>query len=65
MPVVTATPNSVRPHLMVAEMDGDFGRVWSQPMFKAELDKWIRNQESYGNGISDYCCANTCWCVSQ
>lgn len=63
MAVITATPKSIRPHLMVAEMDTDFGRVWSTPMFKAELDQWIRGQEAFG-GLSDYCCASTCWCES-
>lgn len=66
MTAITATPKSVRPHLMVAEIETESGyRYWSEPMFKVSLDLWLdktltRDRE---DGLSDYCCANGCWCV--
>lgn len=63
MTAITATPKSVRPHLMVAEMEAESGyRYWSAPMPKVQLDLWINQQAKHENYLSDYCCANGCWC---
>lgn len=63
MTAITATPKSVRPHLMVAEMEAESGyRYWSDPMFKVQLDLWIDKEVKFDNYLSDYCCANGCWC---
>lgn len=62
---ITATPKSVRPHLMVAEIETESGyRYWSAPMFKVQLDLWLAKEfrVSRDSGLSDYCCANGCWC---
>lgn len=64
MTTITATPKSVRPHLMVAEVETESGyRFWSAPMPKLELDVWLHRQLKGGEDyLSDYCCANGCWC---
>lgn len=65
---ITATPKSVRPHLMVAEIEAESGyRYWSEPMFKVSLDLWLTKEFKLhrGSGLSDYCCANGCWCVEE
>ena len=64
MTTITATPKSVRPHLMVAEVEAESGyRYWSQPMFKLQLDLWLNKELRFGDSyLSDYCCANGCWC---
>ncbi len=63
MAAITATPLTVRPHLMIAEMESiDYGgRVWSDPMFKVSLDLWV-DQMSRDYYLSDYCCSSQCWC---
>lgn len=67
MAAVTATPKSIRPHLMVAEIEADSGyRYWSAPMASSlEMNLWIDQQEKFGGSISDLCCANGCWCVEE
>lgn len=66
MTAITATPKSVRPHLMVAEVEAEEGyRYWSQPMPKLELDLWLTKELRFGAGLSDYCCANDCWCWEE
>lgn len=63
MTAITATPKSIRPHLMVAEMEAESGyRYWSKPMPKVQLDLWIDKEAKHENYLSDYCCANDCWC---
>jgi hypothetical protein len=63
MTTITATPKSVRPHLMVAEVEADSGyRYWSAPMFRLEMDLWLYKELRFGSGLSDLCCANGCWC---
>jgi hypothetical protein len=51
---------------MVAEMEAESGyRYWSAPMFKVQLDLWIDKEVKFDNYLSDYCCANGCWCVEE
>lgn len=65
MAQVTATPLTVRPHVLVAEVEFyDGGRMWSAPMSNIALDLWLYNgvlRDGFA-GLSDYCCAATCWC---
>lgn len=66
MAVVAVTPKSVRPHLMMAEIEADYGyRYWSKPMVPAELNPWVWQQTRFGGGVSDYCCASRCWCAAE
>lgn len=64
MAAITATPLTTRPHVMVAEVEERDGyRHWSAPMSKLELDLWLDSTLRHGAGLSDYCCAATCWCA--
>lgn len=62
----TATPKTVRPHIVAAEIQEDTGyRWWTSPMPSHQLDAVIWQQTRYGAGLSDYDCATTCWCVME
>lgn len=65
MSAVTATPLSVRPHVMVAQIEAESGyRYWSESMSNMELSMWVSKELAVaGNGLSDYCCSMKCWCV--
>lgn len=66
MSAVTATPKTIRPHLMMAEIESDMGyRFWSEPMPPFQLDQWVNNSLKYGGGLSDYCCSSKCWCAEE
>lgn len=73
MTAVTATPKSIRPHVMMAEIEEDSGyRHWTKPMPKfrldLELDRQFRDAKGRVRkdiGLSDYCCASTCWCAEK
>ena len=63
---ITATPKSVRPHIMMCEIEEESGyRHWSKPMVPAQLNPWVWQQTRFGAGVSDYCCASTCWCAED
>lgn len=64
--VVTATPKTIRSHLMMAEIEADTGyRYWSKPMPKVQLDQWVNTELKYSGGLSDYCCSSRCWCAED
>lgn len=66
MAAITVTPKSIRPHLMMAEIEEESGyRRWSKPMVPAQLDPWVWQATRFGGGLSDYCCASTCWCAAE
>lgn len=66
MAVITATPKSVRSHLVMAEIETESGyRMWSKPMPPVHLNSWVFQQLRFGGGLSDYCCASGCWCVED
>lgn len=63
---ITATPKSIRPHLMMAEIEEEYGyRHWSKPMPGFQLNSWIWQQTRFGAGLSDWCCASSCWCAAE
>lgn len=64
MSAVTATPLSVRPHVLVAEIQAESGfRYWSEPMNNLELSLWVSSELAVrGRELSDYCCSAKCWC---
>jgi hypothetical protein len=64
MMTITSTPKTIRPHVVMAEMEHEDGyRLWSKPMSRLELTGWIFEHRKVGYEVSDYDCASTCWCV--
>jgi len=65
--VITATPKSIRPHIMMAELDSMYGRRWTKPMPKHELDLhlWQTFRVQPEVGLSDYDCSGGCWCYED
>jgi hypothetical protein len=66
MTAITATPKSIRPHVMVAEIEAESGyRYWSEPMSKAALNLWVDKELKWEGELSDFCCASSCWCAED
>lgn len=63
MTTSTVTPKSVRPHVVIAEIEDESGyRYWTKPTANAlEMNSWLFKALKHGE-LSDYCCANECWC---
>lgn len=65
MTAITATPKTIRPHVVMAEMEDPSGyRYWSEPTSSLELSLWITRQCKIGATVSDYDCSSTCWCAA-
>lgn len=62
---VKVTPLIFRQHVMVAELETDYGfRVWTEPMTQRKLDEFLATQRlGEESWLSDYCCSTGCWCV--
>lgn len=68
MATVTATPKSIRPHVLVAELqDAESGyRYWSDPMQGSlKVNQFLKEQKDLGQELSDLCCSMKCWCEGQ
>lgn len=66
MTAITATPKSIRPHLMMAEIEDMSGyRHWSPPMSKAALNLWVDKEQKYGASLSEFSCSSVCWCAEE
>lgn len=64
MTAITATPKTVRSHLMMVEIEEESGyRHWSEPMYQPALSLWVSRALRFGASFSDSDCASTCWCV--
>lgn len=58
----TDTPETIRPHIVVAEIQEDAGyRWWTSPCQPTSLG----SRPVDGAGLSDYDFATTCWCVTE
>lgn len=58
------TPRDLRPHLLVAEIENDWGyRWWTEPMLASDLKAYLGQEhiaEKYF--LSDVDCSTECWC---
>lgn len=66
MSAVTATPKSIRPHVLVAELvDGETGyRYWTAPFQNSlEFNLFLSQEAERGQNLSEVSCSMKCWCA--